>query len=153
MNVFRIEKEKYLPTMLEGMGGKLCSFRWNTKGHPIIYAAAAKSLALIEKSGNMSRPSYGIPAVFKLVTLVLPDHGFRQIAPDDLSKGWNQFDHYAKQTQEIGDHFVESSEFALFVPSSIVPGEFNVLINPKAPEISQITWSWEEIDSRLIDGR
>jgi len=150
---FRIEKEKYLASMLQGLGGKFHSFRWNTKGNPIIYAAESKSLALIEKSGNMSRPSFGIPKAYKLVTLALPDIEFRRISSSNLSDGWDQFDHYAPETQGIGDTFLQSDELALFVPSSIVKGEYNILINPNHKLLPKIKWTFEEVDKRLLDGR
>lgn len=44
------------------------------------------------------------------------------------------------ETQFIGDDFVTSNEAAVLkVPSSIVPPEFNYLINPNHPDSKRIT--------------
>lgn len=62
----------------------------------------------------------------------------RELGKDELPAGWNSFPHLA-DTQKIGDVFVSDQKSALLkVPSAVVPGDFNYLINPLHPHFSQI---------------
>jgi len=153
MEVFRIEKTKYLNSILQGIPGKQYSFRWNTRVHPIIYASMTKSLALYEKSANMSKPFHGYYPQYVIASVQLPDEKYKTILPQDLPRGWDKIDEYHPKTQEIGDRFVSSNELALLVPSTIVSGEFNVIINPNEALKLNLTVLTEQIDERLRDLR
>lgn len=149
MFAYRVEKEKYVPSVLTGMPGEVASFRWNTKGCRIIYASESRSLALHEKVGNLSKPFYGLPNFYVLVAIELPDVSYRKILSEDLPQGWDRIGAYHPSTQEIGDAFTLSSELAIFVPSTIVRGEFNVLINPRFAMEKNLPVNIEQIDARL----
>ncbi len=153
MKVFRVEKTKYLSTLLDGIGGRDHDFRWNTKGHPIIYASESRSLALHEKAGNMSRPFFGLPSIFCIAVITLPDGPYEKIRAEDLPAGWDRIDRYHPATQDLGDNFTVSDELALFVPSTIVKGEYNVLINPKEAGKMHLSIHTEHIDPRLLEAR
>lgn len=150
MLVFRIEKEKYLSAILEGTPGKDHDFRWNTKGHPIIYTSETKSLALHEKGGNISKPSYGIPGDYLIAVIEIPDLGYDKLDSSCLPTAWNHFAEYHPETQRIGNEFTQSKALAIFVPSTMVRGEFNVLLNPRVIREYQETVSTEPIDPRLL---
>jgi len=149
MKVFRIEKARYLPSILQGIPGRDHNFRWNTRGHPIIYASTTKSLALHEKSANMSKPFYGFHPQYIIACIELPDNEYNSISTESLPGGWDQVDEYKPETQEIGDYFVSSVDLALLVPSTIVFGEFNVLINPNEAVRLKLPVTTEQIDERL----
>ena len=153
MFAYRVEKKKYIATLLDGIPGEKSDFRWNTKGNPIIYASATRSLALNEKSGNMSRPFYGLQPSYVLVEIELPDGDYKKIQPEDLPKGWDDVGGYHPKTQEIGDNFIASDQLAMYVPSTIVKGEFNILINPRKAKEFEIKITIEEINARLQDPR
>lgn len=153
MFAYRVEKRKYVKTILKGIPGEVSDFRWNTKGNPIIYCSESRSLALHEKSANMSKPFYGLSPSFVLVEIEIPDGNYQNILPENLSKGWDLVGSYHRQTQKIGDDFTFSQELVLRVPSAIVKGEFNILINPKIARELQLKINIEEIDHRLIDLR
>ena len=153
MFAYRVDKKKYVGTLLQGLPGAESDFRWNTKGHPIIYASYSRSLALHEKSGNMSKPFYGLSTSYVLAVIELPDLSYKRILQDDLPDGWDLIGAYHPKTQEIGDAFSLSVELALFVPSTIVNGEFNVLINPNKAMILNLKITTEAIDERLRDLR
>ena len=151
MHVFRVEKRKYFNSILECIPGKVSTFRWNTRGHPILYASQSRSLALHEKCGNMSRPFYGLPPEYFIAIIELPDSEYRKIFPQDLPENWDKIGEYHPKTQEIGDDFTLSEELALFVPSAIIKGEFNVLINPNRAMKMGLTIRSEKIDDRILD--
>lgn len=71
----------------------------------------------------------------------------------NLPEGWDEFPH-RRITQEIGDRFVRENQHCLLrVPSAVVPGDFNVLINPGHRDFRHIAVrriSGFKIDRRLI---
>ncbi len=150
MFVYRIEKQKFLPTIFEGIGGKNFDFRWNNKGYPIIYASESKSLALHEKAANLSSPSHRIPSHYVIAIIEIPDKKYQRIVPSDLPPNWNDITTYHPETQRIGNEFVLSDELAIIVPSTLIPGEYNVLLNPKAIKNNDVTLSTELINDRLV---
>lgn len=149
MEVYRIEKQRFLPTILDGIPGKKCSFRWNTKGHPMIYSAENRSLALVEKLANIGAHYGGIPPDYFMVVLEIPDNSYRKIEPSSLPLNWDALEEYHIQTQKIGNTFLHSDELILLVPSVIVKGEFNVLLNPSVLNDGRISTRIEQIDARL----
>ncbi|NNF36345.1 MAG: RES family NAD+ phosphorylase [Saprospiraceae bacterium] len=153
MFAYRVEKKKYLATILDGIPGEKSDFRWNTKGNPIIYASATRSLALHEKSGNMSKPFHGLHPSFMMVEIELPDGYYNKVQPENLPFGWDDLGAYHPETQKIGNKFIASDQLALYVPSTIVKGEFNVLINPRRVKDYDIKMNVEEINERLQDLR
>lgn len=99
--------------------------------------------------------SFGtLPMDFVMVTIEIPDDiSISRIDPDTLSPDWNKFP-YTSSNQKIGDEFIRKGENGLlYVPSAVVKGELNVLINPKHPEFSRISISNIEeftFDRRLV---
>jgi len=149
MEVYRIEKTQFLPTILEGIPGEKFSFRWNSKSHPIVYAAGSRSLALVEKMANIGMHYGGIPIAYVIAVIEIPDHAYHIIDHAGLPENWNALDEYALQTQHIGDAFLDSEEMALYVPSVIVHGEYNILLNPTAMQATKVNVREEYIDARL----
>lgn len=49
----------------------------------------------------------------------------------ELPKNWNLQMRNQRDTQQIGrDFYLRGEEYILKVPSAIIPGEFNILLNP-----------------------
>lgn len=68
-----------------------------------------------------------------------------------LSPDWNKFP-YTSTSQIIGDDFFRKGVFCLlYVPSAVLKGEYNLLINPKHPEFSRISIS--KIEEFTFDRR
>ncbi|MDH3245001.1 MAG: RES family NAD+ phosphorylase [Saprospiraceae bacterium] len=153
MFAYRVEKQKHLSTILKGIPGEVSDFRWNTKGHPIIYSSESRSLALHEKCANLSKPLYGLDPSCMLVQIELPDGKYRRVIPKELPEGWDMIGSYHPHTQRIGDEFTSSEELALMVPSTIIKGEYNILINPWRALVLQPRITIEPIDERLKDLR
>ena len=69
----------------------------------------------------------------------------------NLQEDWNAFPTYG-QTQQIGDDFiVQNKAPVLKVPSAVVKGDFNYLLNPNHPDFNQIKIS--EISGFPFDRR
>ncbi len=140
MRVYRIEREKYLDETLSGIGAALTEgYRWNSLNTYLVYTAESRALATLEVSVHLDL-SEDLPTDRYYVEIDIPDGiGILELKPADLPEDWD-----AKpptlETQYIGDDFVKEKNAAVLkVPSSIVPTEFNYLINPDHPEASKIS--------------
>lgn len=140
MKVFRIEREKYLNTTLKGIGAALTDgYRWNSLNTYLVYTAESRALATLEISVHLDL-SEDLPTDRLYVEIDIPeDIIIHELKIEDLPEQWD-----AKppilETQYIGDDFVkENNAGVLKVPSSIVPHEFNYLINPSHPDAERIT--------------
>lgn len=139
MRVYRIEREKYLATTLKGIGAaKTEGYRWNSLDTYIVYTSATRSLATMEVSVHLDL-NEDLPTDRHYVEIEIPDSiEILELEIDDLPDNWDS-QPPSLNTQVIGDSFVESNEFAVLkVPSSIVPPEYNYLINPKHADASKI---------------
>jgi RES domain-containing protein len=127
MIVYRLSRSKYSHD-LSGKGAELAGGRWNSKGTPMIYTSQNISLCMAEVAVHI--PFGIIPVDYELITMEIPDDEILELRKSELPKNWKlvlaQID-----TQKIGDQFYQKSEkLVLKVPSVIVEGEFNFLINP-----------------------
>jgi RES domain-containing protein len=143
MRVYRIAKAIHSTTgaeMMSGEGGLRSSARWHTKGRPIIYTATSQALATLEIAVNLKNPSI-IPA-YRILEVDVPDDLVVEIEASILPGGWDRKDGEPLLARSIGDRWLATQVSAgLRVPSSIIPHEYNVLLNPSHPEFSQVTYS------------
>ena len=135
MQVFRITKSKWADK-LTASGYQA---RWNSNGFFVIYSAENCSLACLENL--VHRNGFGLDVDFSLVTILIPD-AIKKIIIDikKLPIGWNSNDEKSQlQSQQIGDNWLRNQQSAvLVVPSAIIAGEKNVLINPNHPDFDKI---------------
>lgn len=153
MVVFRIEREKYLENTLNGIGASMSEgYRWNSMNTKIVYTAESRALAILEVAVHLDL-SEDLPQDRYYVAIEFPDDTvIQEVNLKDLPDDWDTKPP-TLVTQIIGDDFVKYNEAALLkVPSSIVPQEFNYLINPNHPDALKIKiLSTEKIifDARL----
>lgn len=139
MKVYRIEREKYLDTTLKGIGAaKTEGYRWNSLDTYIVYTASTRALATMEVAVHLDL-SEDLPTDRFYVEIDIPEEiEILELETTDLPNNWDNKPPVLK-TQIIGDSFVESNEFAVLrVPSSIVPPEYNYLINPNHKDALRI---------------
>ncbi len=139
MIVFRVERQKYLDTTLLGMGASMSEgYRWNSINTRIVYTAESRALATLEVAVHLDIGE-DLPEDRYYVEIEIPDEiTILEVSIEDLPEDWD-----AKPptltTKTIGDDFVNYHEAAILkVPNSIVPQEFNYLINPNHQEASKI---------------
>ncbi|MFC3416469.1 RES family NAD+ phosphorylase [Algoriphagus hitonicola] len=136
MRVFRLIRRKY-GIELSGKGAALSGNRWNSKGTELIYCADSRALAMAEVAVHLSLTI--LPKDYVMVEIDIPDHiSVASVSTDVLPIEWSSFPHLL-DTQQIGDDFVsERKNCVLKVPSAVVPGDFNFLINPYHPDFMAI---------------
>lgn len=139
MRVYRIEREKYLETTLEGVGAALTEgYRWNSLNTYLVYTAESRALATLEVSVHIDL-SEDLPTDRFYVEINIPeDIEILELKIDELPENWD-LKPPILETQYIGDDFVNQNIAAVLkVPSSIIPPEYNYLINPYHPDSKKI---------------
>ncbi len=138
MEVFRITHTKWANELkASGYSG-----RWNSNGVFVIYAAQNCSLACLENL--VHRNGFGNDNDYSVLTISIPNTiKSDEILQKNLPKNWNQFDERAHLScRAIGDNWVKSMKTCvLFVPSAIILGEKNILINPNHPDFKKIKFT------------
>jgi RES domain-containing protein len=151
VNVYRICKAKYGKTAYSGEGGLKSAGRWHHKGRPIIYAASTLSLAAIELFVHLGRADSKI-ALVKIAAQIPDSIPMEAIEPESLPKNWDASPPI-DATLDLGTRWCANLHRAVLkVPSAVVPGEFNYLLNPRHPDFSQIKIFASEpfsLDSRM----
>ena len=135
MEVFRLSRKKYASS-LNGIGASIRGGRWNSKGVQMIYTAANRALAMAEVAVHFTYAT--LADDYMMLIIRVPDTSMGSIEAKHLPKDWNSFPHKSK-TQNVGDRFiVEGKHLLLKVPSVVVYGEYNYLINPNHPDFKKI---------------
>lgn len=151
MKVYRLSRRKYAEE-LSGKGAAMVGGRWNSRGTELIYTAQSRALAMAEVAVHLTLAT--LPDDFVMVEIDIPDVvSVSEIGPKELSKHWNSFP-YNLRTQSVGDEFVKAEKNCLLkIPSAVVPGDHNFLINPKHVDFNKISISSVEnfpFDERLF---
>ncbi len=129
MKVYRISKKEYIRD-LSGIGAGLYGGRWNSKGINMLYTAGNISLAYVEFLVHNYHLLKTTHVCLACIQMNEPP-AIENIDPAKLPQDWHNSIHFALKIQKIGDDFIKSGEnYVLKVPSAVVPGEFNYLINP-----------------------
>ena len=128
---WRIVKEKYAATAFNGEGASRTGGRWNSRGVWVVYTSASRSLAALETLVHLNPP-----VLFRYVTLRMEfDDGLVEKADSDpLPVDWIEHPP-PPSTKDMGDRWVaEGRSAVLELPSVIIPGESNYLLNPAHPD-------------------
>lgn len=136
MIVFRLSKAMYARD-LSGRGAEKSGGRWNSKGIPMVYTSASRALCTTEIA--VHTPLGNIPSDYLIIVIEIPDSlRIWEVFPEQLPKDWKSIPH-ANSTQQMGDKFILSGSFAVMqVPSVVVQGEYNFLLNPLHADFSKI---------------
>ena len=136
MIVYRLSKSKF-SNDLSGKGSEKSGGRWNSKGTALVYTGQSRALCTTEIA--VHTPLGILPNDYELVTIEIDDAiEIKELDVRKLSKKWMVFPH-AHETQVLGDKFVAENKYLILkVPSVVVQGEFNYLINPNHPLINKV---------------
>ena len=130
----------YAANDMEGVGAKMTGGRWNRKGAALVYTASTRALACLETVVHLS--AGGLPLNRHLVRIEIPDDVWakRQTLNEKTAPvGWDALP-AGKVSLDTGDQWLSGGTSCLLeVPSTIVPEEMNVLINPAHPDTARIT--------------
>jgi RES domain-containing protein len=80
-----------------------------------------------------------MPKDYFLITIEIPDYTeVILVNQKDLPNDWRKFP-YSRSTQEIGNEFIiQNNLLYLKVPSALVKGDYNILINPLHDDFDKV---------------
>jgi RES domain-containing protein len=150
MIVYRLSKTIFAND-LSGLGAEKVGGRWNSPGRAMIYTSASRALSLAEIAVRI--PMGNIPDDYSLITLYIPPGSTFTIQSKDLSPDWKKIPP-SRSTRILGDQFIDDKKYlTMKVPSVIVQGEFNFLLNPRhkgMKDVKIISIEPFQFDSRLF---
>ena len=145
MIVYRLSKEAY-KNDLSGLGSEKYGGRWNNRGTRMIYTAQSRALANLEVAVHI--PLTIVPKDYYLISIKIPDSSIQIFDKSKLDKDIWRVHPPSHRTQLAGDDFVKKNDnLVLKVPSAIVPGDYNYLINPLHKDMNKV----KIIDTLLFD--
>jgi RES domain-containing protein len=134
--VWRLCAAKYGATAFSGDGARLYGGRWSPSGTALVYAAESRALAVVEVLANVDDAETLFDVAWVLVSAEVPAELIEK--PARLPDNWRQFPH-AIETQTLGMEWVRSKRSAVLrVPSAVVPGEWNYLLDPAHSDFKRV---------------
>jgi RES domain-containing protein len=117
----------------------------------MVYSANSRALCVAEIAVHV--PLGILPKDYFLVMLDIPDDSIGELSESSLPDTWKSFPH-AESTQQLGNKYIEERDvLALKVPSAVVQGEYNYLLNPlhaRFAEVKIVGAEPFEFDGRLF---
>lgn len=149
MRVWRLQQRVHAP--LDGEGARRAGGRWNSRGVAVVYSSPTLSLATLELLAHVD-PDL-VPDDLAAYEIDVPDDlASQRVVPDDLPRDWREPENQHCKT--VGDAWIHQGHVPLlYVPSVIVPEEYNILINPAhaaAARIAVVTVRDFVFDPRLL---
>jgi RES domain-containing protein len=142
MRIFRLHRRQR--PAADFSGSLLFAGRWNPAGTPLLYSSTSISLACLELLVHLAPDE--IPADYVCTTA--------EIGPAPESPDFRGNLKSEDATRRYGHAWATSRRaLAIYVPSVIIPSEFNVLLNPLHPEFGSVIWNAPEpfeFDQRLL---
>jgi RES domain-containing protein len=137
LKVWRLSKRQYADAAFTGQGPRLYGGRWNPVGVPVVYTSLSLSLAVLEVFVHMIGPAKPDDYVSVAVDLGIEESKADRINEDQLPDDWRRVDHPALMS--MGAEWAKSMRsLVLLVPSVIIDGEWNAVINPLHPDAERI---------------
>lgn len=129
-----------MATALSGEGARRGAARWNSKGIPIAYSSEHLSLAMCEVFVHVAAPEEADDMMAVAAEFAIAEREIERQKMwilEQLPTDWRELGNLA--TRALGDAWARSgSSVCLFVPSAVIDGEWNILINPEHPDARKI---------------
>ncbi|MDP8991101.1 MAG: RES family NAD+ phosphorylase [Acidobacteriota bacterium] len=144
MRIFRLHGRQRAAS--DYSGSLRFASRWNPAGTPVLYASTALSLACLELLVHVGPDQIPLNYIYTAAEIPLDPaaHDFRGSLRD------------SEATRRYGHGWATSQKsLAIYVPSVIIPVEFNVLLNPIHAAFQTVKWDDPKpfaFDPRLLRG-
>ena len=127
MIVYRVGRTKYAGD-LKGDGARLFGGRWNNKMVGCVYTSESRALTLLEYTVNVNIDD--IPRTLSITTIEIPDQPIKILKEADLPGDWKHSP-APSSTKDFGSKLLlKNAEPVIRIPSTVIPAEFNYLLNP-----------------------
>ena len=151
---WRLVKARHAAHAFDGEGARLYGGRWNSPTTKMVYTSQSAALAVLELLVHLNNSA--VLASYVLFSARFDDKLVTRLDRSRLPKNWRTFPAPAA-LQALGDQWVKSrTSLVLGVPSVVVDGETNYLINPEHPDINALTISAPkrfDFDQRLLKSK
>jgi RES domain-containing protein len=136
LSLWRLSPAYHADKAMSGDGSYRRGGRWNPPGIRVIYCADSRSLALVEVLANIRRPTLLHDQQWVVIRVEVPEDLVER--PTRVPEKWRETP-YGTAPQAFGAEWVQAQRsVALRVPSVVVPGEFNYLLNPAHPRFGKV---------------
>lgn len=134
--VCRLVKTRFAASPFDGEGARLFGGRWNQPGLRCSYASDTAALAILEVLVHLKTP--GLLDHYSICRASFDDSLVKRLPVGDLPDDWRSFP-APHSTRALGGQWIAEGHGAVLrVPSTIVPSEFNFVLNPAHPNFSKI---------------
>ncbi len=134
--VWRLVKTRYSRQAFDGEGARLHGGRWSSPGTVVAYGSESAALAVLEVLVHVQGAA--TLRSFSLASAEVPDKLVEVLDPKLLPGSWKRSPPPV-ECQAIGDAWVRAGSSAVLrVPSVILDGSFNYLLNPAHPAFAAI---------------
>jgi RES domain-containing protein len=133
---WRIVLDDQAASAFDGEGARLYGGRWNSMGVPMVYASQHQSLAALEVRVHIDRTR--MRRRYKCFSFQFDEYLMTTLPAGALPKDWLE-EPPPPSLQQIGDNWAKSGDSVILaVPSVVIPGEFNYLVNPRHADFGKL---------------
>lgn len=140
--------------MLSGEGALLYGGRWNSPGRRAVYLGGNLALASLELLVHLR--VLDILRRYRKLCIKIPEALVEVVDVQAMPVGWPTPGLHPA-TQGIGDGWLDSLRSAVLrVPSAVVVGEVNYIVNPAHPDFAELkpgTITDYRFDSRILKAK
>jgi RES domain-containing protein len=151
---WRLVKARLAAHAFDGEGARRYGGRWNSPGTKMVYTSQSAALAALELLVHLNNSA--VLASYVLFSAQFDDRLVTTLDRSRLPRNWRTFP-APSALQALGDSWVKSrASLVLAVPSAVVDGETNYLINPEHADIAALAISPPkrfEFDQRLLKSK
>ena len=135
--VWRLVAERHAATAFSGEGARQYGARWSPPGLAVAYCSESRSLAAIEIIVNARHGAKLVGEPWSVLSAEIPPDLIER--PARVPDNWREYPH-PRATQDFGAKWVREGRSAVLrVPSVVVLGEFNYLLNPAHPDFAKVS--------------
>lgn len=148
--MWRLCRRQHAADSFSGEGARLYGGRWSDVGVRVAYSSESRSLATLEVLANARDAAALFALPWAMIAAEIPSALIER--PARVPVNWRDMP-YPAETQRFGSTWAHEGRSAVLrVPSTVVLGEFNYLLNPAHPDFARITLHRPEpfvFDTRL----
>jgi RES domain-containing protein len=135
MKVWRLFPARFRETAFTGVGGLYAARRWNHLGTPMVYCATSPALAALEFFVNLDPGE--APDELLMVQATVADECVETLDESLLPSDWRELNSLI--CRDLGSGWARSRRsLALLVPSVVVEGDSNLLVNPAHVDFGKV---------------
>lgn len=142
ITAYRMCRKDYAAVVWSGAGARDHGARWNSKGVAVVYASQSIALAAMEQLVHLIPPR--VLDGFVVASITFDSKQMDRVESKALPANWS--DAVAPVgLRQYGDKWIAAARApVLAVPSAVIMGEWNYLINPAHPAFAKMTKSSPE---------